>query len=137
MTFPLSQVLMICADNQEVLAPALILGRIGPRVELARSAMSGFQMSHEGIYDLILLDENVTDIPAVELFSRMSDDNKRKTLVLLESCNWQARHQLEFAEALGVFPKPTRPLELVAIICDSLIKLFERKSEKSPEVIIN
>ncbi len=137
MTFPLSQVLMICADSQDILAPALILGRIGPRVELARSAMSGFKMSHDGIYDLILLDDNVTDIPAVELFSRMSEENRRKTLVLLETCNWQARHQLEFSEAMGVFPKPTRPLELVAIICDSLIKVFETRNGKTPEVIIN
>ncbi len=137
MKAPFARILFIHSHRQETLAAALILSRIGPQVQLTSKGWNGWHLAMNDCFDLIVVDDAVEDIPLNELFYKFSFQNRQATMILSgdEECIKNSREA--FPGALGVMRKSPKPMELVATICELLIKKFEKQHQETPQLIIN
>lgn len=132
-----SKVLIIHGNNQEMLAAAIILSRIGPEVQLASQGGGGLEMAEAYDFDLIVLGDELEDFSPEEVLERLSRENRSLTLVVLSNPMDEDAVLTKFSEALDVFASSHVPMKMVATICEHLIKNFECQNEMIPQLIIN
>ncbi|QPJ62645.1 MAG: hypothetical protein G3M70_12480 [Candidatus Nitronauta litoralis] len=136
-TTPYARILFIHSHRQEALAAALILSRIGPQVQLSAKAWEGCHLASHGLFDLIVVDDSLEEIPINELFFKLSFENRKSTLILSDNKEFISNPGVNFPGALDVLKKTSRPMELVATICEILINKFEKEHQEAPQLIIN
>ncbi len=137
MKTPFARILFIHSHRQETLAAALILSRIGPQVQLTSRGWEGYHLAANSYFDLILMDDAVEDIPVNELFFKFSLENRMSTAILSDIEDNSTIQRRAFPGTLDILRKSSRPMELVATICELLINKFEKQAHSRPQLIIN
>lgn len=99
----------------------LMLSKNGFEVEVAANVVQGLLRLTNDVYDLIILDLNMPDLPGTKIIEFIRDDARLKHIpVIVISANDTGR---KFAMALGArafLVKPVKMQELLAIVHDQL-----------------
>lgn len=124
------KILMIHGDKRERGTLAIMLTKFGHTVSFADEAQDLVLSSND--YDLIIVDEILSEGIGFVLLNHFSQENRNKTIFLSFGDIEERRVCKESMDLFECMAKPVVPIDLAVVVCDFFISRVTKEMQLAP-----
>jgi DNA-binding NtrC family response regulator len=124
------KILMVHADKQERGRLAIMLARFEHSIAFTNGySFSGLKLD---TYDLIIVDEDLSDGPGFVFLKQLSSKYRAKTILMSNS---DKKERAACQSSMGIYEcmkKPVKPIDLAVVVCDFFVSFYLSDNNLAP-----